>query len=147
VHHRYDPFNPYSLSDDFVLSLYEDRSGVLWVGTMRGLSKYSWTANRFTLYTRLPDVPPDIGRLLEISGLQSLSSERVIAVHEDRTGNLWVGMFDGGLNRLDRTATTRPIPTASAVTPCVRSTRTAAAHCGWARKWGSTGLSQIARRS
>ena len=120
VHYQYDPYDPRSLSDDFVVSLYEDRSGVLWVGTVRGLSKYSWAANRFTLYTRLPDVPTvspkataavspeamaaDTGLDLETSGLQSLSDERVIAVHEDHTGNLWVGMFDGGLNRLDRTA-------------------------------------------
>jgi signal transduction histidine kinase/ligand-binding sensor domain-containing protein len=111
VHYRYDPGNTNSLGDDFVHSLYEDRSGVLWIGTGRGLSKYSWAANRFTLYTRLPDVPAvlpevtatDTGHLLETSGLQSLSSERVMAVHEDHAGNLWVGMLDGGLNRLDRT--------------------------------------------
>jgi len=71
-------------------------------------------ANRFTLYTRLPNVPAvlpemtatDTGHLLETSGLQSLSSQRVMAVHEDHEGNLWVGMLDGGLNRLDRTAGT-----------------------------------------
>jgi signal transduction histidine kinase/ligand-binding sensor domain-containing protein len=111
VHYRYDPSDPYSLSDDNVFSLHEDRSGVLWIGTTRGLSKYSWAANRFTLYTRLPDVSSeamvaDTGHPLETSGLQSLSSDRVWAVHEDHTGNLWVGILGGGLNRLDRTAGT-----------------------------------------
>jgi ligand-binding sensor domain-containing protein/signal transduction histidine kinase len=104
VHYQYDPYDPHSLSDNLVLRLYEDRSGVLWVGTLRGLSKYSWAAARFTLYTRLPAVPGDTGGTLETSGLQSLSDDRVIAVHEDRTGNVWVGMYEGGLNRLDRTA-------------------------------------------
>jgi ligand-binding sensor domain-containing protein/signal transduction histidine kinase len=103
IHYQYDPYNPHSLSDNLVLRLYEDRSGVLWVGTLRGLSKYSWAASRFTLYTRLPEVPADTGHPLETSGLQTLSDDRVIAVHEDRTGNLWVGMYEGGLNRLDRT--------------------------------------------
>jgi ligand-binding sensor domain-containing protein/nitrate/nitrite-specific signal transduction histidine kinase len=107
VHYRYDPSDPYSLSDDQVTSLYEDFSGVLWIGTTRGLSKYSWAANRFTLYTRLPACAPGAmaaatGQPLEISGLQGLSSDRVWAVHEDHTGNLWAGMFDAGLNRLDR---------------------------------------------
>jgi signal transduction histidine kinase/ligand-binding sensor domain-containing protein len=110
IHYQYDPYNPHSLSDNLVLRLYEDRSGVLWVGTLRGLSKYSWAANRFTLYTRLPDVPEvspeglaaDTGLPLETSGLQALSDERVIAVDEDHTGNLWVGMYEGGLNLLDR---------------------------------------------
>jgi signal transduction histidine kinase/ligand-binding sensor domain-containing protein len=111
VHYRYDPSDPGSLSDDLVLSLYEDRSGVLWTGTNRGLSKYSWAANRFTLYTRLPAVSPSVmaantGHRLMTSGLQSLSSDRVWAIHEDHTGNLWAGLFDGGLNRLDRTAAT-----------------------------------------
>ena len=36
-------------------------------------------------------MPADTGRPLETSGLQSLSDERVIAVHEDRAGELWVG--------------------------------------------------------
>jgi signal transduction histidine kinase/ligand-binding sensor domain-containing protein len=111
VHYHYDPSDPYSLSDDNVYSLYEDRSGVLWIGTNRGLSKYSWAANRFTLYTQLLDVMPEMmaantGHPLETSGLQSLSSDRVWAIHEDHTGDLWAGMFDGGLNRLDRTAGT-----------------------------------------
>jgi ligand-binding sensor domain-containing protein len=114
VHYRYNPSDPYSLSDDNVYSLYEDLSGVLWIGTNRGLSKYSWAANRFTLYTQLPDISnaspevmaTDIGHPLETSGLQSLSSDRAWAVHEDHMGNLWVGMFDEGLNRLDRTAGT-----------------------------------------
>ena len=114
VHYRYDPSDPYSLSDDNVYSLYEDNSGVLWIGTNRGLSKYSWAANRFTLFTQLPYVPkvsleataPDTDHHLEISGLQSLSSERAWAVLEDRESILWVGMFDGGLNRLDRNVST-----------------------------------------
>ena len=106
VHYRYDPSDPYSLGDDIVHTLYEDRSGVLWIGTGRGLSKYSWAANRFTLYTQvrdLPAVPPETGYILETSGLRSLSSDRVMAIQEDRAGSLWAGLFDRGLNRLDRT--------------------------------------------
>ena len=106
VHYQYDPYNPHSLGDNLVLSLYEDRSGVLWVGTLRGLSKYSWAANRFTLYTRLPDVPTGTGRPIEVSGLQMLSDDRVTAVHQDHKGDLWVGTYQGGLNRLDRAAGT-----------------------------------------
>ena len=109
VHYRFDPSDPYSLSDDNIYSLYEDRSGVLWIGTNRGLSKYSWAANRFTLYTRLPVAPAvslESGHLLKTYGLQSLSNDLVLAVHEDREDILWVGMFDGGLNRLNRTAGT-----------------------------------------
>jgi len=40
LHFRHDPNDPFSLSDDVVLSLYEDRSGVLWIATANGVSKY-----------------------------------------------------------------------------------------------------------
>jgi len=106
VHFRYDPDDAQSLSDDLVTSLYEDRSGVLWVGTLRGLSKYSWAANRFALYTRLPDVPSATGQPVPIESLAALSDDRLLEVYADREGVLWIGTYDGGLNRLDRAAGT-----------------------------------------
>jgi signal transduction histidine kinase/ligand-binding sensor domain-containing protein len=84
-HHQHDSADPYSVSSDRAWSLYEDRSGVVWVGTSGGgLSKYNRKANRFTRFTGI------------------LSDDQVTAVHEDRNGMLWVGTANGGLNRLDR---------------------------------------------
>jgi signal transduction histidine kinase/ligand-binding sensor domain-containing protein len=86
-HHQHDPADPYSVSGDLAWSLYEDRSGVVWVGTSGGgLSKYNRKTNQFARFTRV------------------LSDGQVTAVHEDRNGVLWIGTASGGLNRLDRQA-------------------------------------------
>ena len=87
IHHQHDSADPHSVSNDLAWSLYEDRSGVVWVGTSgSGLSKNKRRANRFTRFTSI------------------LSDNKVTAIHEDRDGDLWVGTMNGGLNRLDRQA-------------------------------------------
>jgi signal transduction histidine kinase/ligand-binding sensor domain-containing protein len=87
IHHRHAPSDPYSLNDDIVHSVYEDRSGVLWVGTHGGLSKQDRTANRFKLHQQ---------------GANGLSDNLVQALYKDQSGALWIGTFAGGLDRLDR---------------------------------------------
>ncbi|MCG8376336.1 MAG: hypothetical protein MI702_07620, partial [Chlorobiales bacterium] len=39
---RHDPVNPHSLSSNRILSLFVDKSGTIWVGTQKGLNKYSY---------------------------------------------------------------------------------------------------------
>jgi len=91
VHYRHDRSDPYSLSCDSVRSIYEDRSGVLWIGTLAGgLNKHNRTADQFTLYQHNPNLP------------NSLNDNVVWSIQEDRSGLLWVGTFSGGLNKLDR---------------------------------------------
>ncbi|MCC8172621.1 MAG: hypothetical protein LIP00_12765 [Parabacteroides sp.] len=41
------PFNPYSLSSNQILSIFEDNSGSIWVGTESGLNKYDPYTNQF----------------------------------------------------------------------------------------------------
>ncbi len=41
------PLNPYSLSSNQVLSVFEDNSGIIWVGTESGLNKYDPYTNQF----------------------------------------------------------------------------------------------------
>ncbi len=43
----YDPLNPYSLNSDYVLSLYKDHSGIIWIGTQEGLNKYDPNSHQF----------------------------------------------------------------------------------------------------
>lgn len=91
-HNRHDPFNPSSLAADIIWSLFEDRSGILWVGTVNGgLSKLNPQMQRFGLYRNHPDDP------------RSLSFDVVGAFYEDPQGGMWVGTWGGGLNFFDRT--------------------------------------------
>ena len=65
-----------------VLALYQDRQGVIWVGTQSGLARYS--DGQCTWFTRKDGlVLPDV---------------RVIT--EDAAGTIWFGMSGGGLGRL-----------------------------------------------
>ncbi len=95
-----DPADPASLSHDFVYTIYEDRQGTLWIGTNGGglnemiRGEDGSEAPSFRRFQRNPDDPA------------SLSDNRVMAIHEDREGTIWIGTFGGGLNRFDRATQT-----------------------------------------
>jgi ligand-binding sensor domain-containing protein/two-component sensor histidine kinase len=73
-----------------VVSLYEDRTGILWIGTGDGgLIKFDRETLQWKSYQHNPAQP------------NSLSHNIVLTIYEDRRGELWVGTADG-LNRFDR---------------------------------------------
>ncbi len=95
THFRHDPDDPNSLCDDLVSTLFQDRSGVLWVGTANGVCKYNRRASQFTHYVmRSEDTAGGNTR-------PGLSDSKIAAVAEDGDGRLWVGTFNGGLDILD----------------------------------------------
>jgi len=85
-----NPDDPSGTSSDFVLTIYEDRSGELWFCTWGGLNRYDRETETFIRYQHNPDDPT------------SLSDNRVYTIYEDRFGVLWVGPHGGGLDRFDR---------------------------------------------
>ena len=102
IHFRNDPYDPRSLSSNAVWSIYEDQSGVLWFGTYGGgLNKYNRAAERFALYQHNPGEADEADEADEYIR-NSLSDNMVWSTYEDRSGTLWIGTFNGGLNRLDR---------------------------------------------
>jgi signal transduction histidine kinase/ligand-binding sensor domain-containing protein len=80
-----DSLNP----EDMVRQVYEDRDGVLWVGTQGGLLKFDPQMKTFVLYAHDPSNP------------RSLSHNEVRSVYRDRSGRLWVATDGGGLNRFE----------------------------------------------
>lgn len=126
---KHDPDNQNSLKNSSVNTIWQDKAGILWFGAQDGLKRfdpqtgnlkrylnednnrirafcaddqgYFWLGTRdrglyrfdptteiFTLYQHAPENPG------------SLSSNIVEAVHQDKSGTLWVGTF-GGLDRFD----------------------------------------------
>jgi signal transduction histidine kinase/ligand-binding sensor domain-containing protein len=82
-----------SLSMDTITAIYEDSSGVLWIGTsLGGLNKLDRNIRRFAHYRNNPNNPISLG------------SDMVWAIYEDLVGSVWIGTSgpEGGLYRLDR---------------------------------------------
>jgi signal transduction histidine kinase/ligand-binding sensor domain-containing protein/AraC-like DNA-binding protein len=74
-----------------ILSIYKDRSGILWVGSADfGLNKWDKYKIKFNSYKFNLDEKKSIGNSL------------VTSMCEDRTGNIWVGTYGGGLSKFDR---------------------------------------------
>ncbi|NEU07388.1 response regulator [Flavihumibacter sp. R14] len=80
--YRNDVKNPRSLPSNHILSLYEDKAGNLWLGTITGgLSRYDRESDSFVTYTHDGKNP------------ETLSNPAVLSLMEDSYGNLWVGTY------------------------------------------------------
>lgn len=87
---RYSAALMRSLGDNAVRSLFKDRSGTIWVGTLvAGLSSWHPIRQRFELYA------PELGNT------DFLPSRIVRVFHEENDSIIWVGT-DGGLARWNR---------------------------------------------
>ena len=85
VRYGHDPTDPASLRDDYVMSLFQDRTGLLWVGTRAGgVSRWN---PRSWAFGHLPTAVTH--------GAYSMAFE------EDASGRLWVGTHGAGLLRVD----------------------------------------------
>jgi ligand-binding sensor domain-containing protein/signal transduction histidine kinase len=87
---QHDETNPNSLDDNTVVAIYQDRGGLLWVGTGIGLNLLNLRQEQFGQYRHLPNSP------------NSLSPGKVTAIYEEPNNILWVGFLPRALDRLDR---------------------------------------------
>ena len=90
---RYDGYSFVTYQDkgnlDYPQTLFEDKDGNIWVGTLAGLSKIDPLNGKITSYH------PH----LSVSGNEW--SNNVLSIYEDKHGILWVGTYDG-LNKFDK---------------------------------------------
>lgn len=79
------------LSGNNVLSLCEDASGIIWIGTAEsGILKYDDKKMKFKHYFYQYENP------------NGLSHNTIRSIFEDGENILWIGTLGGGLNKLDR---------------------------------------------
>jgi PAS domain S-box-containing protein len=71
------------LSNNFVRSIIEDRSGRLWIGTRKGLNLFQ--DGKFEILTEKDGLPHDFIR----------------TVYEDSKGRIWIATYGGGICRLE----------------------------------------------
>jgi signal transduction histidine kinase/ligand-binding sensor domain-containing protein/CheY-like chemotaxis protein len=76
-----NPKNPKDhINDTFVYTIYEDREGVIWVGTQEGgLNRYNPRTDNFTHFDMRDGLP----------------SNTVLSIIEDKNGDLWLGTSRG----------------------------------------------------
>jgi len=77
------------LANKWIELVYEDKSGMIWLGSRGGLTKYNPRKGIFTAIKHESHSP------------NSLSNDTITAIGTDLRNNLWVGTFQG-LNRVDR---------------------------------------------
>ena len=81
-----DPMCSYSLSDNQVGEIYQDREGGIWVGTNAGGINYlSSSVLKFTRY-------------IPLSREETISSKRIREIIEDNNQNIWISTEDAGVN-------------------------------------------------
>jgi ligand-binding sensor domain-containing protein/signal transduction histidine kinase len=68
--------------------LFQDRLGIIWIGTQNGLNRYD--GNEITIFRADPQNP------------DALQGTSVTDLTEDKNGTLWVGTESAGLSRMDR---------------------------------------------
>ena len=85
--------DPSGTNDSWINTIYEDRTGILWIGTMQGgLNRLDPASGVFTHYVHDPDDPNTISNNLVKCIMEP-------EIHDVEV--LWIGT-NGGLNRFDR---------------------------------------------
>jgi signal transduction histidine kinase/ligand-binding sensor domain-containing protein/CheY-like chemotaxis protein/HPt (histidine-containing phosphotransfer) domain-containing protein len=92
-----------AIGDPRVMSLRQDHTGTLWIGTMDSGVRKLGPAGRLESVPVRPGDP------------RSLSAAGIMTIYEARSGQIWIGTFGGGANVLDpTTGLIRQLPYGSA---------------------------------
>ncbi|PCJ64851.1 MAG: hypothetical protein COA58_11285 [Bacteroidetes bacterium] len=79
-----------------VNSLIEDKDGLLWFATSKGLCSYDGK-----VFSNFPLPQEDIPSVSPETGLQSRVTEEVLSLIQDRTGEFWLGTLASGAYHFD----------------------------------------------
>jgi two-component system sensor histidine kinase ChiS len=79
VRYSADPMNPATLTMNTIVTIHEDKAGILWIGSGLGLNRYDRSTGLFSHFTTKDGLPFDV----------------VMGSVEDDHGNLWIGTANG----------------------------------------------------
>ena len=96
----HNPNDPYSLIDNRVRAIFEDKYGTFYVGTAGdGLHTMDRSTGKFTRHLYDPKHPEKLSRPPVRNNLGYVD-DHITFINEDVTGAIWIGTF-AGLNRYD----------------------------------------------
>lgn len=78
-----------TLVNNTILDVYRDNTGLMWIGTLNGISKLN-TEQKFINYQK------------RFGEENTLSAKSVAGIYEDEYGDLWIGTVVGGVNKIIR---------------------------------------------
>lgn len=129
--YKSNPNDPSSISNNNIYSIYEDKDHIIWVGTTNGLNIYDPQKDAFKLVNEMDlghniiyDIYEDETKTIWFATYDigliskskrsgkwnqyladgkkgSLSSNKIICILDDHSGNLWLGTDGGSLNKLN----------------------------------------------
>ena len=101
IHYQNKVDDPTSISNNQIRAIYEDKKGYLWIGTGSpygdngggpedgGLNRFDKKTGEFTRYLNNPN------------DVNSLLSNKISSIYEDKLGVLWIGTGGTGLHRMN----------------------------------------------
>ena len=102
-----DPKDSLTISDDGTNSLYEDKKGTLWIGTIYGnLNQYNRSTETFkykNISTLIKNIPVNTEEYYEYPlSFSRNQDETITAITEDKDGNIWIGTWGKGIICIDK---------------------------------------------
>ncbi len=88
THYRFDPLDSTSLSSNFIWTIWQDSTGLIWVGTDEAACRFDPRSETLTR--------------LERNLANPFATKSVTAFNEDREGHLWTSGQQGELRMVDR---------------------------------------------
>jgi ligand-binding sensor domain-containing protein/signal transduction histidine kinase/DNA-binding response OmpR family regulator len=102
---RYDPstgrFLHFGEGPDHIYCLYEDHAGSIWVGAQTGLYCYHPSTSPATTPNSSTTSPTGAFSHLSNPAITNPSGNTILAIQEDRQGDLWLGTEDDGVFLFD----------------------------------------------
>ena len=90
------------LASEGILCLYQDKEGILWIGTSRaGISFYNPQKIKFNKFQKVTTCKEDSKQKIRYPTYNTIGS-----FFEDKKNQIWVGTDGGGVNILDKTTKT-----------------------------------------
>jgi ligand-binding sensor domain-containing protein len=84
------PGDPASLGNNQVALIEAAGNGKLWIGTTSSLELFDVARNQFTHYGSNPNIPTTLNK-----------NGNITSLYRDKEGVLWVGTYQGGINKYD----------------------------------------------